>query len=231
MRLCEASCLLAPELPGERAAVSGLGAIHLGPAVTKRARARTVFTPPRLVRALDRYVRFERGEMVARISAGGGYALGGQALAARRAGRTGVSLDGGAVAYGRLDPGARRRLLLVTPEGEVAGPLALWLSADGLPVAPATWQSVFARANARCERLGIGVSVTRMPCAMFSLLYFRVAISHRMAGSRRVWGCPGPCCVSMVSPHDLELLLVPGLGVLGCRTPPAVAGADASADR
>ena len=160
MRLCEASCLLAPELPGERATVSGLGAIHLGPAVTKRARARTVFAPPRLVRALDRYVRFERGEMVARISADGGYALGGQALAARRAGRSGVSLDGGAVPYGRLDPGARRRLLLVTPEGEVAGPLALWLSADGLPVAPATWQSVFARANARCERLGIGVSVT-----------------------------------------------------------------------
>ena len=161
MRLCEASCLLAPELPGERAAASGLGAIHLGPAVTKRARARTVFAPPRLVRALDRYVRIERGELVARISADGGYALDGQAVVVRRAGRTGVSLaGGGAVPYGRLDPDARRRLLLVTPEGEVAGPLALWLSADGLPVAPATWQSVFARANARCERFGIGVSVT-----------------------------------------------------------------------
>jgi len=161
MRLGEASCLLAPEVPGERAAASGLGAIHLGPAVTKRSRARTVFAPPRLVRALDRYVRIERGELVARISAAGGYALGGQALVASRAGRTGVSLaDGGAVSYGRLDPAARRRLRLVTPEGEVAGPLGLWLSADGLPVAPATWQSVFARANARCERFGIGVSVT-----------------------------------------------------------------------
>jgi len=161
MRLGEASCLLAPEVPGERAAASGLGAIHLGPAVTKRSRARTVFAPSRLVRALERYVRIERGELVARVGAGGGYALGGQALVARRAGRTGVSLaGGGAVPYGRLDPAARRRLLLVTPEGEVAGPLGLWLSADGLPVAPATWQSVFARANARCERFGIGVSVT-----------------------------------------------------------------------
>jgi site-specific recombinase XerD len=161
MRLSEASCLLAPEVPGERAAASGLGAIHLGPAVTKRSRARTVFAPSRLVRALERYARIERGELVARVGAGGGYALGGQALVARRAGRTGVSLaDGGAVPYGRLDPAARRRLLLVTPEGEVAGPLGLWLSADGLPVAPATWQSVFARANARCERFGIGVSVT-----------------------------------------------------------------------
>jgi hypothetical protein len=138
MRLCEASRLMVPELPGERAAVSGLGAIHLGPAVTKRSRARTVFAPSRLVRALDRYVRIERGEMVARISADGGYALGGQALAAHWAGRTGVSLDGGSVPYGRLDPDARRRLLLVTPEGEVAGPLGLWLSADGLPVASAT---------------------------------------------------------------------------------------------
>ena len=161
MRLCEASCLLAPELPGERAAASGLGAIHLGPAVTKRSRARTVFAPSRLVRALERYARMERGELVARVSAGGGYALDEQAVVVRRAGRTGVSLaGGGAVPYGRLAPDARRRLLLVTPEGEVAGPLGLWLSADGLPVAPATWQSVFARANARCERFGIGVSVT-----------------------------------------------------------------------
>jgi integrase len=161
MRLGEASCLLAPELPGERAAASGLGAIHLGAAVTKRSRPRTVFAPPRLVRALGRYARIERGELVARVSAGGGYTLGGQALVARRAGRTGLSLaGGGAVQYGRLDPGARRRLLLVTPDGEVAGPLALWLSEAGLPVAPATWQSVFARANARCERLGAGVSVT-----------------------------------------------------------------------
>ena len=161
MRLGEASCLLVPELPGERAAASGLGAIGLGSAVTKRSRARTVFAPPRLVRALDRYVRIERGEMVARIAAAGGYTLGGQGLAVRRAGRTGASLAGdGAVKYGCLDASARSRLLLVTADGEVAGPLALWLSAGGLPVASSTWQSVFARANARCERFGVGVSVS-----------------------------------------------------------------------
>src|SRR6266568_1070055 len=161
MRLGEASCLLAPELPGARAAASGLGAIHLGAAVTKRSRARTVFAPPRLVRALERYARIERGELVARVGAAGGYGLGGQAMAVRRAGRTGVGLaGGGAVPYGRLSPETRRRLLLVTEDGEVAGPLALWLSAGGQPVAPATWQSVFARANARCERFGVGVSVS-----------------------------------------------------------------------
>jgi integrase len=161
MRLGEASCLLVPELPGERAAASGLGAISLGPAVTKRSRARTVFAPPRLVRALDRYVRIERGEVAARIAADGGYTLGGHGLAVRRAGRTGVSLaGGGAVKYGSLDAGARSRLLLVTEDGEVAGPLALWLSADGLPVASSTWQSVFARANDRCERSGIGISLS-----------------------------------------------------------------------
>ena len=160
MRLCEASCLLVPELPGQRGAASGLGAIHLGAAVTKGWRARTVFAPARLVRALDQYIRIERGELMARIGAGG-YGLDERAVVARRAGRTGVSLaDGGAVADGRLARDARRRLFLITEEGEVTGPLALWLSADGLPVAPATWRSVFARANARCERFDVGVSVT-----------------------------------------------------------------------
>lgn len=161
MRLGEASCLLVPELPRERAAAAGMGAIYLGPAVTKRSRARTVFAPARLVRALDRYVRIERGELTARVSAAGGYRAGGRAVPARRAGRTGISIGGGsAVPYGRVDPGIRRRLVEVTADGEVSGPLALWLSADGRPVAPTTWQSVFARANARCERFGIGVSVT-----------------------------------------------------------------------
>ena len=97
---------------------------------------------------------------MARISAGG-YGLDERAVVARRAGRTGVSLaDGGTVADGRLARDARHPLFLITEEGEVTGPLALWLSADGLPVAPATWQSVFARANARCERFDVGVSVT-----------------------------------------------------------------------
>jgi integrase len=161
MRLGEASCLLAPELPGERAAARGLGAIDLGPAVTKRSRPRTVFAPPRLVRALDRYARIERGEMVARISAAGGYHVGSQTLVVHRAGRTGASAaGGGAVKYGRLDAGARSRLLLVTADGEVAGPLALWLSADGRPVASSTWLAVYARANTRCERFGVGVSLS-----------------------------------------------------------------------
>ncbi len=110
MRLSEASCLLTPEVPGERAVASGRGAIHLGSAVTKRSRARTVFAPSRLVRALERYVRIERGELVARVRADGGYALDEQTVVGHVR-RTGVSLaDGGAVPYGRLDPDARRRL-------------------------------------------------------------------------------------------------------------------------
>ena len=47
-----------------------------------------MFAPARLVRALDRYVRIERGEQIARISAGGGYALDQHAVVARRAGPT-----------------------------------------------------------------------------------------------------------------------------------------------
>ena len=54
--------------------------------------------------------------------------------------------------------------------------------------------------------------------------------TDRQAG-KRVSGCPGACRVSMVSPHDLELLFQPGLGVLGCRAPAADPRGHAGADR
>jgi hypothetical protein len=79
----------------------------------------------------------------------------------RQAGAVSVSFaEGGSTSCGKLDPASRRRLMLVTSGGEVGGPLSVWLGGDGQPVAPAAWQSVFHRANVRCERFGLGLRVS-----------------------------------------------------------------------
>jgi len=162
MRLGEAACLLVCEVPGEGgAAERRAGTIRLGPAVTKRGRARAVFVPIRLVRALNRYVRIERGELVSRVAVGGGYAEAGDMVLVRRAGPVDATFaGGGSLPYGRIDAGTRRRMLLLTPDGEVSGPLPVWLGTDGHSVASSTWQSVFARANARCRRFDLDLRVS-----------------------------------------------------------------------
>jgi site-specific recombinase XerD len=156
MRLSEASSLLACELPAD----TQIGAIGVVAAVAKRNRARTAFMPARLVRSLQRYARLERDELITRIAADGGYRPCGGQLLARRAGRLSVTFaDGGTASVSKLDPQARRALMLVNSEGELAGPAALWLGGDGQPLAPSAWQSVFARANARCARLGVELRI------------------------------------------------------------------------
>ncbi|MHB8341503.1 MAG: tyrosine-type recombinase/integrase [Mycobacteriales bacterium] len=162
MRLSEAASLLVAELPSPRATGSARGgAIQLGPAVTKRSRARAVFPSPRCLRAVHRYVAIERDELVTRIRAGGGYRVSDQAVLVRRVGPAGVTLaDATSVPYGKLEPATRAHLMRLTDDGEVAGPLALWLSTDGSAVTTSSWQSVFARANARCARFGLDVRVS-----------------------------------------------------------------------
>lgn len=162
MRLGEASSLLVGELPGDRAAQGrAIGAIPLAAAVTKRARSRSVFAPARLVRALHRYVRIERDELVTRVAACGGYRLGEDSVLVSRAGTMSVTYAaGGSLANGKLDAATRRNLLLVTPDGQLSGPLAVWLGTDGQALSPSTWQSVFRRANARCARFELGLAVS-----------------------------------------------------------------------
>lgn len=87
--------------------------------------------------------------------------MGENAQLVRRAGPVGLTLaDGSSVRYGKLDPATRARLMLLTPGGQPAGPLAVWLDSDGMPVAPSTWQSVFARANARCARFELDLRIS-----------------------------------------------------------------------
>jgi site-specific recombinase XerD len=162
LRLGEASSLLVAELPAERYAGKGqAGPIRLAQAVTKRNRPRTVFAPPRLVRALHRYLRVERDELVTRVRAAGGYPAAPDTVLVRRASAMSVYfVDGGSGRADRLDPATRRRLVLLDPDGQVAGPLAVWLGTDGQPVASSTWQSLFHRANQRCARFDLDLRVS-----------------------------------------------------------------------
>ena len=162
MRLGEAASLLVTELPGIRSsAARAVPVISLAAAVTKRSRARAVFPPLRLVRALHRYESIERGELVERMRTTGRYRAGNDAVLVRRAGpRSVVLADGPAVSAGKLDPQTRRHLMRIDGSGELTGPLALWLGDDGLALQPAAWQAVFARANDRCERYGFEVRAT-----------------------------------------------------------------------
>jgi len=59
-----------------------------------------------------------------------------------------------------LDPDERSRLLHVGQDGQPLGPLALWLSEQGLPMAPRTWESAFERASERCRRLGLDIDAS-----------------------------------------------------------------------
>lgn len=71
MRLSEGASLLIPELPVVSMVEGGkLNGIHLASAVTKRNRARVVFPSLRCLRALHRYIRIERDEVVTRVGAG-----------------------------------------------------------------------------------------------------------------------------------------------------------------
>src|SRR6266536_6636859 len=158
MWLGEAASLLVTELPGIRSSAGRVPVISLAAAATKRSRARAVFPPLRLVRALHRYESIERGELVERMRATGRYRPGNDTVLVRRAGPRSVGLaDGPAVSTGKLDPLTRRHLTGIDGSGELTGPLALGLGDDGLPLHPAAWQSVFARANDRCARFGLEV--------------------------------------------------------------------------
>jgi site-specific recombinase XerD len=162
MRLGEAASLLVSEIPplsGGR----GLGDVRLSAAVTKRSKARTVFVNRRTLAAVHRYIDIERDEVLTRTCRGGGYVLAGDTMLVSRAGRMAVTFADSRDSswpYSRIGVQERARLMRVDQNGELAGPLALWLGRDGAPLKSSTWQSAFHRANQRCARFDLDVHIS-----------------------------------------------------------------------
>ena len=164
MRLGEGASLLVPEIPPVSAVAVGRPprGLYLSAAVTKRNKARTVFVNRRTLARLHRYIDIERDELVTRCLAAGAYRSAESTLWVQRAGSSGVTLAGGrgSWSYSRIGVAARRELMAVSDDGAQAGPLWLWLGADGHPLERSSWQSAFLRANERCASFDLGLTVS-----------------------------------------------------------------------
>jgi site-specific recombinase XerD len=141
LRLEEANSLLACELPEiDTSGGARSERFELAPLITKGNRGRFVPIPHRVLRGLRDYMEAERCVAIQRALARG-LPPGRRWIHVREPDRRGgrMLLDGdrwSAVEWIDLDPDKRSRLLHVGQDGQPVGPLALWLSEQGLPMAP-----------------------------------------------------------------------------------------------
>lgn len=161
LRLEEAACLLAHELP-----TPGLGGEHqrwldLPSGLTKGQRARRVLVPIRVLGELRAYLAVERTGAAAKFAARGGWRSMDRPILICRptAGPTLALVGGGALRVDRLTPEERLRLIACDTDGTPHEPLALWLTEVGQPVRPNSWEAIFARATRRCAAAGLDLRV------------------------------------------------------------------------
>lgn len=165
LRLEEANSLLACELPEIDTSDGAHSArFELAPLITKGDRGRFIQIPHRVLRGLRDYVEAERCLAIQRALARG-FPPRRRWIHVREPDRRGgrMLLDSGRwsdVEWIDLDPDERSRLLHVGQDGQPVGPLALWLSEQGLPMSPRTWESAFERAGRRCRRLGLDIEAS-----------------------------------------------------------------------
>jgi site-specific recombinase XerD len=166
LRLEEASSLLAIEIEGAiRASASGERqvAFRLPATLTKGDKGRTIRIPASLLARLRSYLEVERSMAVEKFKARGMAKRmfaplhcafkGGKIEVVTKIGRAPLRLD-------VITPDERRRLLIRGADGTPVEPAALWLSEIGLPIAPNSWEAVFARASRRCQASGLAFDVS-----------------------------------------------------------------------
>ncbi len=110
------------------------------------------------------YLEVERANAVAKFQGRDGrQRLRGAIEVATNGSAIEVSSKGGKRTLLRLDtvsPDERRRLVLCDTDGKAVQPAAFWLSEIGLPVAPNSWEVIFARASRRCRDAGLDFDVS-----------------------------------------------------------------------
>lgn len=167
LRLEEASSLLAVEVEEAIRATARTDkqvAFRLPAALTKGDKGRTIRIPAALLARLRSYLEVERAIAVAKFQTRNGRE--------RLRGALEVGINGNAIVMAskdgkraplRLDtvtPDERRRLVLCDGDGKAVQPAALWLSEIGFPVAPNSWEVIFARASRRCRDAGLAFDVS-----------------------------------------------------------------------
>ncbi|MCW6512798.1 tyrosine-type recombinase/integrase [Hyphomicrobiales bacterium BP6-180914] len=159
MRVTEFISVLGAELPPIPAATCGRGAtaIRVAAYTAKRRKGRTVLAPNRLLAALGHYAHADRAGAVATALERGTYRLGRDWRPMSPVNRrTGELLGNGGprrMAFDVMNPGLRRRLMLVDDAGEPVGPAILWLGENGRPISYDNVRMIFSRASERCEAL------------------------------------------------------------------------------
>lgn len=161
LRLQEASSLLAMELPGTMYPhdVRTIP-FRLSSAAAKGRKGREIRMPLRLIRQLRDYVDLERANALARYDVRNTIERISRPIRVVERGRRDIAIvedrEIKPVNIDLLTPQERSRLVY-----ETSGlPLGLWLTEGGLPMPMATWEAVFRRASARCQRFGIDVEAT-----------------------------------------------------------------------
>jgi len=167
LRLEEASSLLATEI--EAAIRTGDGrdsqvAFRLPATLTKGDKGRRIRIPATLLARLRSYIEVERSAAVETFRArDGAKRMSSSIRCGLRKGVIVVASKSGQWTPLRLEtvtPDERRRLILCDADGQPSQPAALWLSEIGLPIAPNSWEAVFARASLRCQAAGLAFDVS-----------------------------------------------------------------------
>jgi integrase len=154
-RRAEIGSLLECEVPVPQAEKRN-GRLVLAKAVCKNGSGRETIVDRIALQQVRDYQRFERGRAIAeaqRLDLGSRMPL----RAERIIGGKVVFPSGDRVSVADLT--VRERLGLWVGESDTGAPAALWLTQDGRPMQPDSWNAVFSLASRRARRAGAGIEL------------------------------------------------------------------------
>jgi site-specific recombinase XerD len=155
MRLTEQASLSLYDLP-DRDNNKELIKKHLPGVIAKNSKSRAIFYPSTVLASIDAYMRGERKESIAKSWRDGSYASIAQWVIDDPERAIARNSFGTQTDVNKLTPSERRRLFV--RRGDLLEPFSLWLSKDGIPLSPKSWQSMFVRANQRCQAAGVDLN-------------------------------------------------------------------------